>query len=266
MRVPQETVDVIIQHAEGAPTSLRNLCLVSTSFLPKARQVLYHEIRIVDFRPRDIDQVWSIDWKQATKLLKVLVKYNRALAIYIRRLHLLTSGDPEYLTLMRQGLQFMDNLEVLTSCVPESVLPEDWTFQLTVFEDNHWPLYGHNQSTKRTQFLATQNNLKSLFILGDPSLDEPFPGAFFPKLEALGGNRCAIEKFLPGRPLVTKLFWISDSTTLPPTLAPNLSSLCVLFLFGIDDNRPDLHLILPYLSNLQVLHIYGESQSVSTRV
>lgn len=263
MRVPQETIDVIIQQAEGDPTTLRNLCFVSTSFLPQAQQVLYHEIRIVDFQPRDIYHVRSIDWKRATKLFKIIVNHNRALAKYIRRLHLLTSGDPEYLALIRQGLQFMDNLEILTSSVPGSVLPEDWTFRLTTFEDD-WPLYGYNQSTKRTQFLATQTSLKSLFVVGDTSLDEPFPGAFFPNLEALGGDRTAIEAILPGRPFVTKLFWISDSTTLPHTIAPCLPCLRVLFLFGVDDNRPDLSLILPYLPNLQVLHIYGESQNVST--
>lgn len=68
MRVPQEIAGIIIQHD---PTTLRNLCLVSTSFLPKAQRVLYCKTRIiVYFDSNDWYRDWFIDLNQAIKLLK----------------------------------------------------------------------------------------------------------------------------------------------------------------------------------------------------
>lgn len=267
MRVPQEIADAIIQHAEDNPTSLYNLCLVSSSFLPNAQRVLYREIRIAD----DVHgacSVWFINMEQFLRFLKIIVEHNNALAQHIQKLYLpIVRDDPGFFMLVHQGLQLMNNLKILTNSIPAKYLPKNCSFQLNAI--THRETWSGNSSLSPgvAEFLASQTSLKSLYIFGGPYLDKPFPETYFPNLEALGGNRRIIEKILPGRPLVTTLSWLSnprrddDIITPPRAIASCLSNIRILSLGG-HHPRPDLRLFLPYLQSLQVLHIYGESPQV----
>ncbi len=269
MQLPQEIINLIIQHTKGDPTTLCNLCLVSTSLLSEAQRVLYYETKIVFVFNQHLLWKKSICMGQGMGFLRTIVKHNTALAKYIRKLHLPNYGRSEYILLVRQGLQLMDNLEILTGSIPDILLPKDCVFRLRALEDV-WALYGLNQYSysrvMATQLLVSQTGLKSLFIKGDSSFNEPFPKTFFPTLEALGGNRFVIETILPGRPSVTILFWVSSDQDVPmlrPTFTSCLLNLRILTLFG-RHTRLDLSLILHYLPTLQVLHLYGESGKVST--
>lgn len=265
MRVPQEIADAIIQYTEDDPTSLCNLCLVSTFFLPKAQRVLYHKIRISG-HCHDEHSAWFIDLERAVTLLETIVEYNQALAKLIQKLYLhARHDDSDYVALLHQGLQLMDNLESLTGMIPDFVLSEDCVFQLKSLEyDETW--YDDEGCRQATQFLASQSSLKSLYMWGFPDPTGPLPETFLPNLEAFGGNRHTIARILPGRPLVTTLSWTpvwgEDIFTLPHILTSPLSNIHVLSLGGYHP-RPDLRLFLPCLRSLQVLRIYGESPKVS---
>lgn len=113
MRVPQEIADAIIQYAEYEPTSLCNLCLVSSFFLPIAQQVLYREVRVVDREPAR--RFGSIDSTQFLGFLKTIVEYNNALAKHVQKLHL------GLLTLTYQGLEVINNLKILSGGFPTDI-------------------------------------------------------------------------------------------------------------------------------------------------
>jgi len=270
MLLPPEILGAIIQHAINDPNTLCNLCLVSTSFLPQARRILYHDINVAGGKDALLYSGWLISFPRAAELLKTLIKRNRTLAKHIRRLyHHNYYYNQYYWDLMKQSLQLMSNLKTLifTSVdMPIVGLFNHCTFQLEVFGCDS-PCKDAESRLEITRLLSSQIDLTSLYICGCWHSDESFPEAHnFPGLGALAGDRHTIESILPGRSSVTQLTWIpsedEDCTTPPLMITSELSDIRILALGGYYE-RPDLRFILPYLPSLRVLRLYGDSPSVS---
>ncbi|KAF8876977.1 hypothetical protein CPB84DRAFT_379523 [Gymnopilus junonius] len=123
---------------------------------------------------------------------------------------------------------------------------------------------------------SDERSISKILIQQSPSLRElsfgcrpraaPFSPHACPKLDALWGNRAAIEALLPGRH-ITRLSWVpelDDSNTDPILgLDEELGALRTLS-FGGYFSRPHLELIVGFLSGLEVLEMVGLFPGVRT--
>ncbi|KAF5354064.1 hypothetical protein D9756_007351 [Leucocoprinus leucothites] len=267
--IPQEIYDIIIDQANPHRSTLYNLCLVSSSFLPQAQRTLYQNLNISD-DGFALCSGWLIDATRAMSLFRTLTEHNPALAKYVHSLyHRLASHhdspDSLYWNLFRQALRRLTNLKRLTiTCInPVLDLYTGCSFRLEVF--------GSDRACDEPvvqeailQHLAAQPNLRSLYAWKLFRHGEHLPLYLCPNLDALTGDRRTIEGILPGRS-VSRLTWIPDSgedTSSPPlSISAELSNIRILSLGGYY-KRPSLRLVIPYLPSLQVLRLFGETREL----
>jgi len=269
IHIPQEIYDLIIHQAKTDRSTLYNLCLVSSSFLPQAQRTLYHDLNI-STDGYSLCSGWRINATQAMSLFRTLTELNPALAKYVQSLyHRLLSchGFVErlYWNRFQQTLRLLSNLKRLTiTCI--NPIPDLYTgcsFRLEVFGSDRAcdePVM-HDATL---QHLAAQPDLRSLYAWRFCRSEEHLPATYCPNLEALTGDRRTIESILPGRS-VTRLTWIPDSgediSSPPQSIAVELSNIRILSLGGYF-KRLCLRQVIPYLPSLEVLRLFGETREV----
>ena len=86
IHIPQEIYDLIIHQAKTDRSTLYNLCLVSSSFLPQAQRTLYHDLNI-STDGYSLCSGWRINATQAMSLFRTLTELNPALAKYVQSLY-----------------------------------------------------------------------------------------------------------------------------------------------------------------------------------
>ncbi|KXN85106.1 hypothetical protein AN958_11683 [Leucoagaricus sp. SymC.cos] len=264
---PQEIFDLIAYHARFDHTTLSNLCLVSSQFLPEARKLLYYELRVSnDGRPLTGSRATAIDTPRACKLFRALTELNPLLPSHVRILyHCVMKREDEpkdYWPLMHESLVSMTNLKTLTIYRDFSPIHFDEcsSFQLRSFECSKVCDRGFRRAM--LQFLAAQNDLKSLFIVWPPG-DPPFPNNICRSLESLAGDRWTIEAILPAREnAIQKLTWVPAHYEAASHTAYHIirrvTNIRILSLGGYHE-RPSIKALAPYVQSLQVLRLIGLS-------
>ncbi|KAF9451424.1 hypothetical protein P691DRAFT_807777, partial [Macrolepiota fuliginosa MF-IS2] len=266
--LPQEILNLVVYHARFDHNSLLNLCLTSPFFHHEAQRHLYYELRIAnDGRPAiGPSRALTVDVAKAIQLFSTLTQYNTALARHVQILYhcVIPQGAcSEYWTLMNKSLILMYNLKKLTLYrrIPPCIFEGCTSFQLRNIECSH-PCVDPSFRTAFLDFLATQPNIKSLFMAWDP--DIPFPTTHCRNLTSLAGDRCTIEQVLPGREFtIKKLTWVPAREEDPGVniIASRLSRIHVLSLGGYHV-RPNLISLVPYLRSLQILRLIGVAPNV----
>lgn len=271
--IPQEIIDEIIQHAQNDPTTLCNLCLVASSFLPRTRQILYRNINTCC---NDYDVLvfseWAVTGERVVKFFETLTTHNNALAEHVQRLYDNTGFCESYEDLVKWSLRLMVNLQsliLINISSPATGFFDGCTFRLKIFGCDI--SYDDDIQIRReiTRFLASQPEIQLLDACGYTAHDESLPKPHLPKLQALVGDTCTIENLLPQQPLVINLTWelgIDDRSLGFPTphlIASSLSNIHHFSLVGYFW-RYDIGLFIPYLPSVQVLRLVGESPVVGS--
>lgn len=268
--IPQEIFNLVVYHARHSRTRLLNLCLAASCFRQEAQRLLYHEIRIKnDSCPPTTWRTFTIGISRASQLFSTLTQHNPALAKHVRILYhsiFLRDNDRGYRSLLNQSIALMNNIEELTLChsIPDEIFPACTSLRLRTFGCNR-ACDSLNFRTRILDFLATQPDLKSLFIVWN--CDEPFPNTHCRNLTSLAGDRNAVEQVLPGRECtITNLTWAPmrmEDVSIPriDRINPGLSNIRIFTLGGFL-HRPSLAGFAPYLRCLQVLHLVGTALDV----